>query len=170
MKIPEYVEFQNNCNLVLCENFKALEPEEGCAILIGEKRTSINDKEKNIWQIKNIWQCSNVWGNCKSKLLEPTIGLSTKKNSKSLSKENRFEIDAKEQITAQKWARKYNLEILCCAHSHPSGRNIPSKIDLLWHDSPGLMVIIDKHSCLKAWWIEDKDNFHKVKVEFLSIT
>ena len=170
MKIPEYVEFHNNCNLVLCENLKAVEPHEGCAILIGSKRTSLDYKERNFWEIKNIWQCSNVWEKSNSRLCEPTIDLRKKNNLNRLSKRNRFEIDAKDQIAAQRWARKYNLEILCCAHSHPLGKNIPSKTDLLWHQSPGLMVIVDRDSCLKAGWIEDKDSFHQVKVEFLSLT
>ena len=61
MKIPEHVEFHNNCHLVLCENLKAVEPQEGCAILIGKKRTSLNNKEKNFWEIKHFWQCSNIW-------------------------------------------------------------------------------------------------------------
>ncbi len=170
MKTPEYIEFHDNCHLVLCENLKAVEPQEGCAILIGQKKTSTNDKEKYFWQIKNIWQCCNVWEESASRFLEPTVDLRKKKKLKSLSKRSRFEIDPKDQIAAQRWARKYNLEVLCCAHSHPSGENIPSKIDLLWHSSPGLMVIVDSHSYLKAWWIEDKNSFHKVKVEFLSLT
>jgi len=167
MKIPEYVEFHNNCNLILCENLKAVEPQEGCAILIGNKRTAL---EKNFWEIKNIWQCSNVWEKSNSRLCEPRIDLRRNKSLKPLSKTNRFEIDAKHQIAAQRWARKCNLEILCYAHSHPLGNNIPSKIDLLWHHSPGLMIIADKHGCLKAWWIENKDSFQKVKIEFFSLT
>ena len=170
MKIPEYIEFHNNCHLVLCENLKAVEPKEGCAILIGNKRTSLDRKEKNFWEIKHSWQCSNIWEKSNSRLCEPRIDLIKKKNLNSLSKRNRFEIDAKDQIAAQRWARKYNLEILCCAHSHPAGQNIPSKIDLLWHNSPGLMVISDKNGCLQAWWIENKDNFQKVKIKFSSLT
>ncbi len=169
MKIPVYVEFHNNCNLLLCEFLKAVEPQEGCAILIGNKKTSLDDKENNFWEIKNIWQCSNVWEKSNSRLCEPKLDLRKKQNFKPLSKRNRFEIDAKDQIAAQRWARKNNLETLCCAHSHPLGKNIPSKIDLLWHHSPGLMVIADRHGYLKAWWIENKDSFHKVKVEFLSL-
>lgn len=170
MKIPEYIEFHNNCNLCLCESLKAVEPLEGCAILIGNKRTSIDNKEKNFWEIKNIWQCSNVWEKSNCRLSEPIIDLSKKENFKPLSKRSRFEIDAKDQIAAQRWARKYNREVLCYAHSHPSSKNIPSKIDLLWHQSPGLMVITDTNGSLKAWWIQNKDSFHNVKVEFLSLT
>ena len=87
-----------------------------------------------------------------------------------LSKKNCFEIDAKDQIASHKWARENDLEVLCCAHSHPSDDNKPSEIDLLLHQSPGLMVISNKYGDLKAWWITNKLNFHNVKIEIFSLT
>ena len=86
------------------------------------------------------------------------------------SPKNRFEIDAKDQIAAHKWSRENNLEVLCCAHSHPIGENRPSEIDLLLHKSPGLMVISNKNGSLKAWWIKNKFSFHRVKIEIFSLT
>ena len=86
------------------------------------------------------------------------------------SKRNRFEIDAKDQIASQKWARENNLEVLCCAHSHPTSENKPSELDLFFHQSPGLMVISNKDGDLKAWWVKDKLNFQNVKIEICSLT
>ena len=86
------------------------------------------------------------------------------------SKNNRFEIDAKDQIASQKWARENDLEVLCCAHSHPSGDNKPSEMDLFLHQSPGLMVISNNDGDLKAWWIKNKLNFKSVKIEISSLT
>tara|TARA_B100000700_G_scaffold255868_1_gene288841 strand:- start:2303 stop:2815 length:513 start_codon:yes stop_codon:yes gene_type:complete len=170
MKIPQYIEFHNETHRVLCRFLKAAEPEEGCAILIGNKKSSGADNKKNFWEIKYIWKSSNIWGQQESKLIDQNpISLHDQINTK-LSKTNRFEIDAKDQITAQKWARKNNLEILCCAHSHPLGKNRPSQIDLLWHKSPGLMVIANKHGNLKAWWIKNKLSFYTVKIKVFSLT
>ena len=87
-----------------------------------------------------------------------------------LSKLNRFEIDTKDQILSQKLARENNLEVLCCAHSHPIGENKPSEMDLFLHQSPCLMVISNKDGDLKAWWIKNKLNFHSVKIEIFSLT
>ena len=87
-----------------------------------------------------------------------------------LSKLNRFEIDAKDQISSQKWARANNLEVLCCAHSHPLGEYKPSQIDLFFHKSPGLIVISNKSGNLKAWWIKNKFSFHRVKIKISSLT
>ena len=169
MKIPEYIEFHNETNYVLSRFLKAAEPAEGCAILIGQKKTSATDNKQNFWEVTNIWNCRNVWGQPESKLIDHNISIYSNQNNIQLSKKNRFEIDAKDQIASQKWARKNDLEVLCCAHSHPGGENKPSEIDLFLHQSPGLMVISNKDGDLKAWWIKNKLNFDSVKIKIFSL-
>ena len=170
MKIPKYIEFHNETNYVLSRFLKAAEPAEGCAILIGQKKTSATDNKKNFWEVTNIWNCRNVWGQPESQLIDQKIKVFSNQKNIQLSKNTRFEIDAKDQIASQKWSRENGLEVLCCAHSHPSGENKPSEIDLLLHQSPGLMVISNKYGDLKAWWITNKLNFHNVKIEIFSLT
>jgi len=157
MKIPKYIALHNKAHRFLSRVLKDEEPEEGCAILIGHK--------KNYWEIKHIWKCRNIWGQEESKLVDHNISALLNQKNIKLSKKNRFEIDAKDQIAAQKWSRNNDLEVLCCAHSHPIGENIPSKMDLLCHRSPGLMIISNRYGDLKAWWIKNKFNFHRVKIE-----
>ena len=170
MQIPKYIEFHNHTNHVLSRFLKAAEPAEGCAILIGKKISSKTDKSKNFWQVKLIWNCRNIWGEPESKLVDLTKSVFSSYKNMPLSKRNRFEIDAKDQIKSQKWARENGLEVLCCAHSHPLAENKPSEMDLLLHQSPGLMVISNKYGELKAWWIKNKLNFHGVKIEIFSLT
>ena len=170
MKTPKYIEFHNETNYVLSRSLKAAEPAEGCAILIGQKKSSNSDRRKNFWEVKFIWNCRNIWGEPESKLIDHNhSGFYNQKNIQ-LSKTNRFEIDPKDQITSQKWARENGLEVLCCAHSHPSAENKPSEMDLFFHQSPGLMVISNKYGDLKAWWIKNKLNFHSVKIRIFSLT
>tara|TARA_B100001250_G_C19280965_1_gene563249 strand:- start:70 stop:582 length:513 start_codon:yes stop_codon:yes gene_type:complete len=170
MKIPKYIEFHHETNSVLSRFLKAAEPEEGCAILIGQKKSSEKEKKQIFWQVKHIWNCRNIWGQQESKLIDQKMNVFTNTKRIQLSKNNRFEIDAKDQIAAQKWARENNLEVLCSAHSHPFSENRPSEIDLLFHPSPGLMVISNKHGNLKAWWIKNKFSFIRVKIEIFSLT
>ena len=170
MKIPKYIEFHNETNYVLSSCLKAAEPAEGCAILIGQKQSSAKFGKKQIWQVTHIWNCRNVWGQAESKLIGQDISIFTKQKNIPLSKKNRFEIDAKDLIASQKWARENDLEVLCCAHSHPLGDNKPSEMDLFLHQSPGLMIISNKYGDLKAWWIKNKLNFHNVKIEIFSLT
>ena len=166
MKIPKYIEFHNQTNIVLSRFLKAAEPEEGCCILIGKKNSSAIEQKRNFWEVTNIWNCRNIWGEKESKLIDQNINTFSSQKNLHLSKINRFEIDAKDQIASQKWARKNDLEVLCCAHSHTSGENKPSKMDLLFHQSPGLMIIADKFGDLKAWWVNNKLNYQSVKINF----
>ena len=170
MNIPKYIEFHDETNSVLSRFLKAAEPEEGCALLIGNKKNSGINNKKNFWEVKHIWNCCNIWGEQESKLINQNLRSFDNKKNIQLSKKNRFEIDAKDQIAAQKWARENDLEVLCCAHSHPLEENSPSKIDLFLHKAPGLMVISNKDGNLKAWWIKNKFNFHRVKIEIFSLT
>ncbi len=167
---PEYIEFHNETNSVLSRFLKAAEPEEGCAILIGHKKSALTNNKKKFWKIKHIWNCRNIWGEQESKLIDQNMSAIADKKTIQLSKLNRFEIDAKDQILSQKWARENNLEVLCCAHSHPIGENKPSQMDLFFHKSPGLIVISNKSGDLKAWWIKNKFSFHRVKIKNFSLT
>ena len=148
----------------------ASEPEEGCCILIGKKNSLTQSQKRNIWEVTHIWNCRNIWGEQKSKLIDQNLSTFSHQKNEQFSKINRFEIDARDQIASQKWARKNDLEVLCCAHSHTSGENKPSEMDLFFHQSPGLMVISDKYGNLKAWWVENKINFQNVKIEVFSLT
>ena len=167
MKIPKYIEFLNETNLVLSGYLKGAEPAEGCAILIGKKKSLDADEKNYFWEIKHIWNCRNIWGEQESKLIsQNTFTLENQK----ISNKNRFEINAKDQIAAQKWARGNDLQVLCCAHSHPVSDNKPSKTDLFLHKAPGLMVIANQKGNLKAWWIIDKFSYKRVKIKKFSLT
>ena len=146
MKIPKYIEFHNETNSILSRYLKAAEPAEGCAILIGHKKDSGIGHENNFWEIKHIWNCRNIWGQQESNLSDHNTSTLPNQKRIEVSTKNRFEIDAKDQIAAQKWSRENDLEILCCAHSHPIGENRPSEMDLfLIHHAfklPSLFEII----------------------------
>ncbi|WP_269603558.1 M67 family metallopeptidase [Prochlorococcus marinus] len=170
MKIPKYIEFHNETNCVLSRFLKEAEPEEGCCMLIGKTNSSAKDHKKNIWEVTHIWNCRNIWGEKDSKLIDQNIGEFSNQKNMQLSKKNRFEVDAKDQIASHKWSREHDLEVLCSAHSHPSGENKPSEMDLFLHQSPGLMVISNRDGDLKAWWVKNKLNFQRVKIKIFSLT
>ena len=170
MKIPKYIEFHNRTNSVLSRFLKAAEPEEGCCILIGKTNSSTKDHKRNIWEVTHVWNCQNIWGEEESRLIDQNIEAVANQKNMQLSKKNCFEIDAKDQIASHKWARENDLEVLCCAHSHPLNENSPSEMDLLFHQPPCLMVISNKDGDLKAWWIKNKLKFYSVKIEVFSLT
>ena len=164
MKRPDLIKFKNDSKTILCRSFKAVSPEEGCSILIGRKQQPATIGPQNIWQIIEIWPCCNSWETEKLPSYDSLKLNRTKKRPSLNSKANRFFIDPREQLTAQRWCRAKDYQILGFAHSHPNGDNKPSSIDLEWHNYPGLMIIVDKYDLIEAWWIKNKKKFHRVQL------
>ena len=67
---------------------------------------------------------------------------------------NRFALDPREQLLAQRWARQRGLDVIGTAHSHPQGDATPSRRDRDWLRVPSLMVIQGADLRLRAWWLE----------------
>ena len=155
MKSPLGIEFASDSQRILSHSLLAVKPEGGCALLIGDERQSSSFKEKNILRVQMIWPCCNVWQINILKLPEYSKEMNTSKNN-ICSKKNRFAIDPREQLLAQRWARKRNWRIIGSAHSHPDGEPIPSLIDDYWTFASGLSIIIGESGRIRAWWMSKK--------------
>ena len=120
-------------------------PEEGCALLLGTRQPSG-------WVLQHIWPCCNVW--------QPGIAALPEAAGESIecspppSRCNRFALDPREQLLAQRWARQRGFEVIGTAHSHPQGDAIPSRCDRDWLRIPSLMLIQGADLRLRAWWLE----------------
>jgi [CysO sulfur-carrier protein]-S-L-cysteine hydrolase len=115
--------------IVLGRLLAAADPEEGCALLLGEAGSSL-------WQIRWLWPCCNVW-------------------PRPEERSERFAIDPREQLVAQRWARQRGWQVLGVAHSHPTSAAVPSGTDCRLCLPPALMVIQGQEGDLRAWWLED---------------
>ena len=120
------------CQMVLRHDLLAPAPAEGCALLLGEGHDSAESASDD-WRVQLIWPCRNMVGR-----REP----------------DRFELDPREQIAAQRWARSRSLTVLGSAHSHPGASVVPSRRDRLWAGSSGLMLIMGPNDALAGWWLE----------------
>jgi proteasome lid subunit RPN8/RPN11 len=103
----------------------AAAPEEGCALLLGTRRSGPQDSlgvAPTLWHLQRVWPTANVW--------EPAV-----------ERLRRFRIDPREQLHAQKWARVHGLEVLGSLHSHPASPPLPSATDRSMAFAPTLMVI-----------------------------
>ncbi|MDP4707389.1 MAG: M67 family metallopeptidase, partial [Cyanobium sp. MAG_237] len=112
---PEQIRADLHLLTVLRPILASSEPEEGCALLLGERL----DYD---WQLRLIWPCCNVWPQPQQRC-------------------RRFAIDPREQLQAQKWGRAHGLELLGSAHSHPTSGAVPSDTDLELTVAPALVVI-----------------------------
>ena len=118
--------------MVLRHDLLALAPAEGCALLLGQGHGSA-DSASDDWRVQLIWPCLNMLAQ---------------------REYDRFELDPREQIAAQRWARSRSLKVLGSAHSHPGASVVPSRRDRLWAVSSGLMLIMGNNQSLAAWWLE----------------
>ena len=129
---PEQIRADLHLLTVLRPILACAEPEEGCALLLGERL----DYD---WQLRLIWPCCNVWPQPQQRC-------------------RRFAIDPREQLQAQKWGRAQGLELLGSAHSHPTSGPVPSDTDRSLCGLSTLMVILGAQNLggeLVAWWLPE---------------
>ena len=95
-------------------------PEEGCALVLGQQLKDPLNSE--VLQLSEVWPCLNIW--------EPKA-----------ERCQRFLIDPREQLLAQRWARQRGVQVLGSVHSHPTSPAEPSATDLALAVAPTLMLI-----------------------------
>ncbi len=117
--------------IVLGRLLVAAHPDEGCALLLGQTGSSL-------WRIRMLWPCCNVWP-------QPE------------ERGQRFAIDPREQLVAQRWARPRGWQVLGVAHRHPASAAVPSSTDCRLCVPPALMVIQGEPGDLRAWWLAAGD-------------
>ncbi|MEN9767891.1 M67 family metallopeptidase [Vulcanococcus sp.] len=130
---PERLRLHGHCLIVLERTLTATAPQEGCALLLGTRL-------QEALVLQRIWPCCNSW--------QPAA-----------ERTHRFQLDPREQLLAQRWARAHQLQVLGAAHSHPTSAAVPSRTDLELCLGPSLMLI---HSGLAAqqqpwgaWWLSE---------------
>ena len=139
--LPEEIRIGRQALTVLRADLARAAPQEGCALLLGTTDGPLR-------QIDRVWPCSNIW--------EP-----------ELERRQRFLIDPREQLLAQRWGRQRGWTVLGSAHSHPASAPVPSALDRQLAFAPTLMLILGRVSSasrpataplweLTAWWLEDE--------------
>jgi proteasome lid subunit RPN8/RPN11 len=121
--------------MVLERTLLAAAPNEGCALLLGQCQGSC-------LILQAIWPCCNTWQPAEERL-------------------QRFRLDPREQLLAQRWGRSRGLLVLGAAHSHPSSEAVPSTTDRQLCFGPTLMLIRSGLQqglpALRAWWIPENE-------------
>ena len=115
--------------MVLQRVMTAASPQEGCALLLGTTGSH--------WHLQQVWPCLNSW-------------------PQAAERTRRFALDPREQLLAQRWGRQRGLDVLGCAHSHPSSEAIPSPTDLALILAPALLLIRGQRGEWRSWWINDE--------------
>lgn len=132
---PERFAVDSHQLTVLRTVLAAVAPQEGCALLLGDPARSGPGAPVPA-RLRLIWPCLNVW-------------------PASDQRFERFAIDPREQLLAQKWGRRRGWQVLGSAHSHPSTAAVPSATDCAWTFPPALMLILGASGEVRAWWIAE---------------
>jgi len=125
LNTPQEILLRRQALTLIDRLLDAAAPEEGCALLLGTRRSGPRDSlavAPNHWHLQQVWPTANVW--------EPAA-----------ERMRCFLIDPREQMLAQKWARAHGLEVLGSLHSHPASPPLPSATDRSMAFAPTLMLI-----------------------------
>lgn len=126
--------------MVLQRVMTAAWPHEGCALLLGTTGSS--------WHLQQVWPCLNAW---------PV----------ETERCRRFALDPREQLLAQRWSRQRGMQVLGCAHSHPTSAPEPSATDRELTLAPALLLIAGQDMGpvtppsdgwqWACWWLPDAE-------------
>jgi len=124
---------------ILAGVLAAAAPEEGCALLLGQQLPGASGGD--VLQVSEVWPCQNRW--------EP-----------KRERCQRFLLDPREQLLAQRWARQRGVQVLGSAHSHPTTAPLPSASDRAFTAQPALMLIRGIRQSggrpeTLCWWLDD---------------
>lgn len=121
-------------------------PEECCGLLIGTA-----DGERKV--VAEIREAENNWGEDSATAFSELTG----------SKCNRFSIDPKVLLQAQKESRQRHLSLIGIYHSHPDAAAIPSEFDrqIAWSDYSYIVVSVRQGRAVevRSWTLDRERHF-----------
>lgn len=139
-------------------------PTECCGLLLGELRRKDGAAIKvllEVWETKNAWETALADGSL------PDIALST---GQHLAKTERYWIDPKDLLIAQRSARDRGLTILGVYHSHPDHPAIPSECDrsLAWAEYSYIIVSVQQGvaQAVQCWSLDENHQFQAEEIRF----
>ena len=132
-------------------------PEECCGLLLG-----MQDVDHDRRLVHEVQPLTNDW-------TEDVNPFADRDRSTATSKSNRYWVDPKALMEAQRYGRDRGWIILGVYHSHPDHPAVPSERDqqLAWtaYSYPILSVANGKLAALCSWRLSDDGQFHEEAIE-----
>lgn len=134
-------------------------PEECCGLLLGTREGADNRH----W-VRELRSLKNTW----TPEVNPFDQREVKEEAQS--RQNRYWIDPKALLEAQRYGRAQGWVILGVYHSHPDSPAVPSERDrqLAWteYSYPILSITQGKWADLQSWRLSDAGYFEAERIEF----
>lgn len=132
-------------------------PEECCGLLLGHLTP-----DRPCKQVIKIWETVNAWN------LEVGADLTTVIPQLGQGKRDRFWIDPQDLLTAQRYARDHQMNIVGIYHSHPDHAAVPSESDrlLAWSDYSYLILSVRSGavSDYRCWTLDQHHQFQPEEI------
>jgi proteasome lid subunit RPN8/RPN11 len=142
-------------------------PAECCGLLLGELQREDGANTADTKVLLEVWETQNAWEKALADGSLPDIALST---GQHLAKTERYWIDPKDLLTAQRSARDRGLSILGVYHSHPDHPAIPSECDrsLAWAEYSYIIVSVQQGvaQTIRCWSLDENHQFQEEEMRF----
>jgi len=141
-------------------------PEECCGILLGrlERSHPTHDAQKTVVEVQPTL---NAWSDSVAIELA-TLEISASRHPASAARRDRYWIDPRDLLQAQRQARDRNLQIIGIYHSHPDHPAIPSETDrlLAWPEYSYLILSVEQGQVVQllSWQL---DSLHQFESEVI---
>lgn len=134
-------------------------PEECCGLLIGQIDRTNPSASKTVLE---VWEVPNAWNSEIAQELSAAIPNAEEQRLRS-AKTDRYWIDPKDLLKAQRYARDHQLDILGIYHSHPDHAAVPSECDrsLAWSEYSYIIVAVYQGTAqaTHCWSLDENHQF-----------
>jgi proteasome lid subunit RPN8/RPN11 len=130
-------------------------PEECCGILLGQLE---RDVQKTVIE---VWPTPNAWSQAVAADLASAISAS--RHPAQAARRDRYWIDPRDLLKAQREARDRSLQMIGIYHSHPDHPAIPSETDrrLAWPEYSYLILSVEQGKVMQvlSWQLDAAHQF-----------
>lgn len=146
----------------ICDHAQRTYPEECCGLLLGQLDPSTERKN-----LVEVWETLNAWSAEAMEAINSIASASEKTHSKA----DRYWIDPRDLLEAQRYGRDRQLDIVGIYHSHPDHPAVPSECDraIAWLRYSYLIISVEKGRAIDhcSWSLNDHHQFQPEELTLL---
>ncbi|GAB4378424.1 MAG: M67 family metallopeptidase [Elainellaceae cyanobacterium] len=137
-------------------------PEECCGLLIGTF-----DRDRSAIWVAEVWAVENAWDD-QAEAAMRELYQQGKAHPQNLTKFERYWIDPKTMLEAQRYGRDRQLDIIGIYHSHPDHPALPSECDrlLAWAQYAYIIVSVQQGVVqdFRCWRLDTEHQFQPEEI------
>jgi proteasome lid subunit RPN8/RPN11 len=154
----------------ICDHAQHTYPDECCGLLLGHLDPATEQKK-----LVEVWETLNAWNDEAAEAIASlTSAKSHKTEQNSHSKFDRYWIDPKDLLEAQRHGRARQLDIIGIYHSHPDHPAVPSECDraIAWSRYSYFIVSVDQGRAIdcRSWSLDAHHQFQPEEIIIIRLS